>query len=63
MAIGKNCEVFVWGDGSQGQLGRDNKISNKPIEVQELQQGCFVKNGYLILNKNILELVERTIVL
>ena len=44
MAIGINHEVFVWGDGSKGQLGRDSKMSNKPIQVVELIN-YYVNNG------------------
>ncbi len=46
MAIGINSEVWVWGDGSKGQLGRGRNRSNKPVSMDDLI-GCNAKNGYL----------------
>ena len=44
MAIGANCEVFVWGDGESGQLGRSLTKSDTPIQVDDLSK-FEIKSG------------------
>lgn len=59
MAISKNNEIFVWGDGESGQLGRHLYKSDEPLTVDDLM-GREVIKGY-INNVNI-EHVDTTVV-
>ena len=38
MAIGKGFEVYVWGDGEYGQLGKLLTKSDSPIKVECLSK-------------------------
>lgn len=44
MAITDTYEVFLWGDGSSGQLGANKTKSEEPFPVDELA-GKNVKKG------------------
>jgi alpha-tubulin suppressor-like RCC1 family protein len=44
MAITKNYETFVWGDGRLGQLGRSISSSNEPLAIDDLS-GRDIKKG------------------
>jgi hypothetical protein len=47
MAIGKdNHEVYTWGDGSKGQLGKGLGDLSEPSVVDELSGKDIIK-GYL----------------
>jgi len=45
MAITDTSEVYVWGDGSNGQLGSNKTRVEEPISIDELS-GKNVKKGY-----------------
>ena len=44
MVITDTSEVYVWGDGKNGQLARVVKESNEPLPVDELG-GKNIKKG------------------
>lgn len=44
MAITDSSEVYLWGDGSNGQLGVNKTKSDEPFPIDELS-GKNVKKG------------------
>jgi len=38
MAIGGNFEMYVWGDGESGQLGKNISMSESPIQIDEINK-------------------------
>jgi alpha-tubulin suppressor-like RCC1 family protein len=45
MAITKTSEIFVWGDGKLGQLGRAITSSNEPLAIDDLSGRDVIKGA------------------
>jgi alpha-tubulin suppressor-like RCC1 family protein len=45
MAITKTYEIFVWGDGKMGQLGRSLRKAEEPLSVDDLSGRDVVKGA------------------